>query len=253
MAGRRAVDVSRSLAEDLRRLREDAGVSQRALARAAGVDQSLVSRLEAGLVRPSLETCSSLAAALGVDVSLRLFPNTGPAIRDRHQARIVEAVVALAGRNWEPFPEVGVRQPVRGWIDLVLVDRVAGTILAIEVQSDISRLEQLLRWAGSKADALPSARSWPFGVATENQPTISRGLILRNTAGNRALAASFEATIRAAYPGDAWQALASLKGRAAWPGSATLWATTVGDGRTLLQPEGVRNGRAVAIADSRAA
>ena len=241
-ASRRATDVTRSLAEDLRRLREDAGVSQRALARAAGIDQSLISRLEAGLVRPSLDTCSSLATALGVDVSLRLFPNSGPAIRDRHQARIVEAVVAMAGRNWESSPEIGVRQPVRGWIDLVLVDRGAGLVVAVEVQSNIARLEQLLRWAGAKADALPSARSWPFGMRAEAPPDISRALIVRSTAGNRAVAASFDATLRASCPGDRWQAIASLKGRAVWPGAAVLWATTSDDGRTVLHAEPVRRG-----------
>jgi transcriptional regulator with XRE-family HTH domain len=251
VAARRAADVTRSLAEDLRRLREDAGVSQRALARAAGVDQSLVSRLEAGLIRPSLDTCSSLAAALGVDVSLRLFPNSGPAIRDRHQARIVEGLAAIAGRNWECSPEVGVRQPVRGWIDLLLIERNAGLVVAIEVQSEIIRLEQLLRWAGAKADALPSARSWPFGIGAEVSPGISRALVVRSTAGNRAVAVSFDATLRAAYPGDPWQALASLKGRAVWPGPAVLWATTANDGRTVIQPEAVRGGHRGAAASSK--
>ena len=250
-AARRATDVTRSLAEDLRRLREDAGVSQRALARAAGVDQSLISRLEAGLVRPSLDTCSSLATAPGVDVSLRLFPNSGPAIRDRHQARIVEAVVAMAGRNWESSPEIGVRQPVRGWIDLVLVDRSAGLVVAVEVQSYIARLEQLLRWAGAKADALPSARSWPFGIRAEAPPSISRALVVRSTAGNRAVAASFDATLRASFPGDPWQALASLRGRAVWPGAALLWATTTDDGRTVLQSEAQRGAHRVVTAASR--
>src|SRR5665811_1575111 len=94
-ATRRANELSRGLAEDLRRLREDAGVSQRALGQAAGVDPSLISRIESSGIRPSLETCCRLAAALGLDLSLRLFPNTGPAIRDRHQAGIVEAVLAI--------------------------------------------------------------------------------------------------------------------------------------------------------------
>jgi transcriptional regulator with XRE-family HTH domain len=53
---------------DLRRLRLEAGLSQRQLAMAAGVDMSYVSKLENGRVAhtPSAKTLSALARALGV-------------------------------------------------------------------------------------------------------------------------------------------------------------------------------------------
>lgn len=223
-AVRRADALVRDLAEDFRRLREDAGISQRALARAAGVDQAVISRLESGHGRPTIETYARLSAALGSDLSVRAFPNTGPAIRDRHQARISEALIRTIGRRWTAVPEVGVRHPVRGWIDLALVDQPNAVIVAVEVQSALHRLEQLIRWAGAKAEALPSAHSWPFGLQAGEMPSVTKLLVVRSTAATRAIAVTFESTIQAAYPADRIHALAALEGRSTWPGSSFLWA-----------------------------
>jgi transcriptional regulator with XRE-family HTH domain len=184
---RRAVTVARTLAEDLRRLREDAGVSQRALARASGVDQSVISRAEADLEVPGLETYARLAAALGADLSARLYPNTGPAIRDRHQARIVRALIRGLHDRWRVWPEIGVRQPVRGWIDAVLVDANQPLAVATEVESSLTRLEQAIRWSTAKADALDSSRAWPFGVAGQ-RPVVDRLLVVRATRATREVA-----------------------------------------------------------------
>ena len=233
-AVRRADTLVRDLAEDFRRLREDAGVTQRALARTAGVDQAAVSRLESGHGRPTIETYARLSAALGSDLSVRVFPNTGPAIRDRHQARISEAIISMIGRRWTAVPEVGVRQPVRGWIDLVLVDHTNAVIVAVEVQSMLNRLEQLVRWAGAKAEALPSAHGWPFDMQAGSAPTVTKLLVVRSTASTRAIVTTFESTMSAAYPGDRVQA---LEGRSSWPGSSFLWAVDRRDGGVDLRAE----------------
>jgi transcriptional regulator with XRE-family HTH domain len=234
--GRRGVAVARTLAEDLHRLREDAGVSQRALARASGIDQSVISRAEAGLEVPGIETYARLAAALGADLSARLYPNTGPAIRDRHQARIVEALVQGLHHRWRVWPEVGVRQPVRGWIDAVLVDADPPLAVATEVESSLSRLEQTIRWSTAKADALDSSRAWPFGVSGK-APAVDRLLVVRATRATRDLAAAFAGTLQAAYPADPWQALASLRGATHWPGPTLLWALERRGGNVVLIAE----------------
>ena len=230
---RRAVAVARTLAEDLRRLREDAAVSQRALARVSGIDQSVISRAEAGLEVPRIDTYARLAAALGADLSARLYPNTGPAIRDRHQARIVEALVQGLHDRWRVWPEVGVRQPVRGWIDAVLVDADPPLVVATEVELSLSRLEQAIRWATAKADALDSSRAWPFGVSGQ-APMVDRLLVVRATRATREVAATFAETLHAAYPADPWQALASLRGATPWPGPTLLWAVERRGGAVVL-------------------
>jgi len=72
-ATQRLEEIVRTAAIDLRRLREDIGLTQRAVARAAAVDQSLVSKIERGHVRPTVETYVRLATVLGADASLRFW------------------------------------------------------------------------------------------------------------------------------------------------------------------------------------
>ena len=120
-----AAELRRRIAEDLRRLRLDAGASQVAIARRAGIDRSVVTRLEAGTLNPTLETYVRLAAALGADYAARVYPNTGPAIRDRHHVRMVDAVIAAAHERWQITPEVGGPQAGQG-LDRPRAPRPAG-------------------------------------------------------------------------------------------------------------------------------
>jgi hypothetical protein len=113
-----------------------------------------------------------------------------------------------------------------------LVDREAALIIATELESSVRRVEQLIRWSRAKADALASNPGWPFGI--QGQPTVERLLVLRDVRSNREIAAQFATTFRAAYPADAWQALASIQEAVAWPGSAVLWAADVRDGGIKL-------------------
>lgn len=210
------------LVADLRAARLDRGVTQRELADAAGIDQSLVSLIEADLREPSLETLVAMATALGVEPSIRRFPATGPRIHDRVSAPVTEALLGVADGRWVRRLEVGVYRPARGVIDVVLSDTPAGDVVATEIQGQLRRVEQQLRWAGEKADSLPSAAGWPW---THGPPRISRLLVLRSARVARALVRSLPELFRAAYPvaeAQAFEALASRTGT--WPGHALLWA-----------------------------
>lgn len=61
-------------AEQVRTLREQAGVSQVELARRMGTSQSAVARLEAGGTMPTLDTLERVAAALGARLVVELRP-----------------------------------------------------------------------------------------------------------------------------------------------------------------------------------
>ena len=110
-ADRRAATIRRLLADEFRRLREDAGLSCASVARAAGVHPSLVAKLEDVGYRPSLEAYVRISAALGADFAARPYPNTGPAIHDRHQVRMAELLIGSLNRRWRLSPEVAVRRP----------------------------------------------------------------------------------------------------------------------------------------------
>jgi transcriptional regulator with XRE-family HTH domain len=213
------------LLEDLVRLRDDAGISRRALARASGVDRRYLDRIETGEVSPSIETYQRLASALGADLSTRIYANTGPAIRDRWAAPMLEHVLATRHQRWDPYPEASVTRPVRGWIDLVLHEPRDDVLLANELQSELRRLEQQIRWHASKAQALPS---WEGFAHLGDEPRISQLLVVRRTRATRAVASEFRRQLRVAYPAHPDDAVAALTGKEPWPGAALVWMAVEG-------------------------
>jgi transcriptional regulator with XRE-family HTH domain len=232
-----------SIGVDIRRMRLDTGLSQRRLAGMAGIDHGHLSLIERGLREPSLAVLTAIADALGGNVSIRLYPGTGPRLRDPIQARITEALVRILDPRWTRLLEVPVHRPARGVIDVVVHDQPAGVVVATEVQSELRRLEQQVRWSNEKAESLPSADFWRF---VEGSPRIDRLLLLRSTRSNRRLAERFGETLRVAYPSnpiDAYQALSSPD--VPWPGSALLWAEVDRDQAKILdhRPRNVSVGR----------
>lgn len=233
-AQRRA--LLRALGGEIRRQREDAGLTRAALAREADVDPAYLGRIEDGVREPSLTTLVRIGIALGSDLRVRYFPNSGPRIRDRHQAPMLEAVLRDLHPRWIPYAEVAVHRPVRGVIDLVLHDPIANLLVAHEAESTLRRLEQQIRWSRQKAEGLAFDPRWASGA-----PRISRALILRSTTETRELAHAVPAILAAAYPASPEAALTSLRGAAPWPGDTLLWAR-VESGRAVLLPG--RTGRA---------
>ncbi len=227
-----AARAARAVREDLESLRADAGISVPELAHASGVDTAYLYRILAGEAAPSDRTRARLAVALGADLAVRLYPNTGPLVRDRHQARMVELLLRERHARYRPFTEVRVLRPSRGWIDLVLHDHAAALAMATEVQSELRRLEQLIRWSAEKADSLPSWSGWPgLGPA----PRITRLLVVRRTRATRAVASDFAGQLRIAYPAHPDDALAALTtATTPWPGPAMVWAEVTASGARFL-------------------
>jgi transcriptional regulator with XRE-family HTH domain len=92
----------------VRQQREQAGLSQRSLARRAGTTQAAVSRIERGLTAPTWETVRALMLALGCEPELQARPLSGrwdpvhlAASRERSPAERLELAISanrLAGR-----------------------------------------------------------------------------------------------------------------------------------------------------------
>lgn len=215
---------------DIRRAREDAGLSLSRVADAAGVSKSHLHAIESEASEPSLETLARVGGALGLDLSVRYYPGTGPLLRDHFQAAIIEELLCIRHARWQPMPEVWVTRPVRGVIDLVLDAAPASNVpseplIATEAQSELRRLEQQIRWAHAKAEALGEARGQP----------VSQLLLLRNTRATRAVVGEHAKIVRAAYPAASAAAYAALTTARPWPGSALLWAD-VDHGRATIRP-----------------
>jgi transcriptional regulator with XRE-family HTH domain len=231
-ADRRSRALRHGLAADVARMREDAGLTQSAVARLAGVHPSVVSRLEDQSLLPTLETYVRICAALGADFAARAYPNTGPAIHDRHQVRLAELLLTTLHPRWSTIPEVAVRRPARGWIDMVLHDPRARTLVGGELESGLRRVEQIIRWSAEKVQSLPSADRWGSWTV-DGPPMVSQVLIVRWTRANREVVAAARRQVREAYPADSRDALDALTGTARWPGSALVWARIDG-GRSQL-------------------
>ena len=235
-AARQARRIWTRVGDDVRRLRLDASVSGPELSRAVGIDPAHLWRIEAGVAHPSLQVLVAIGVALGADLGVRYFAGAGPRIHDRFQAPMLEKLVDELHERWRPRLEVVVTQPARGVIDIVLHDTVTEMVVASELQSDLRRLEQQLRWANEKADGLATALGRP----------ISRLLVLRSTVRTRELARQYEGLLRIAYPArctDAVEALTS--GDAPWPGPSVVWVHLHGSTATLMRhpPRGVHLGR----------
>ena len=236
--------MRRSVGESLRRLREDAGLSQAAVARAAGIDPSYLRLIEAGVRTPSFEVLAALAAVLGAEAGLRLFPNSGAMLHDRTQAPMEEGLLTVLHSRWAPSPEVVVTRPARGVIDVVLGEPDERLLVASEINGQLRRLEQQIRWHREKELSLPSSELWSFAAAG-GTPTTSRLLVLRSTRTLRDLAVTFEATLHAAYPARTADLVASLTGSAPWPGPGIVWMWVEGRRAQLMEgpPRGVHLGR----------
>ena len=231
-------ELFRSLGDQLRRLREDAGLTQAVVARSAAIAQSHLSTIEAGTAEPSIAALMAVAAALGADVSIRLFPNTGPQIRDHLQIAISEALISELHARWRVTPEVSVYRPVRGVIDLVLSDTTGSDVIAVEIHSQLRRVEQQLRWADQKAAALAE-------LPEHKGHRVHRLLVLRNTAATREAGRQASETLRAAYPASSTDAVAAMRETASWPGDVIVWANVTAGRAHLRQrpPRGVAVGR----------
>ena len=226
--------VRRSIGEEIKRARMEAGLSIRELGAAIDIDPGHLSRAEAGARDVSVRTLVAAAAACGHDASVRCFPSSGPRVRDRHQVRMIEALLRDAHPRWESRLEVPVYRPVRGVIDLVLRDRETDDLVAGEGHSALSAVDAQIRWAREKADALPSATGWPWSAA--RGPRVMRLLLLRDSSAMRDLVRTLPQTFSSAFPvayDDVIDAL--VHGGRSWPGDALVWVRIEGARTHLLQ------------------
>ncbi len=229
---RRNLEIGRGVGREVRTIREDVAIPRAALARAAGIHPITIARLESGRRLPRISILSSIADALGADLTIRIVPGAGIAIRDRAQAWMVESFLRSLNAAWRPTLEVPVSTPARGVIDLVLRHADSDEVVAVELQSALRRVEQTLRWSAEKSAGLAGL---PIGRCIDGSPaTIHRMLVLRSDPATRAVVRSLATTFAAAYPVDASKAVASIRDGSRLEGSAIVWMEVRGRYTHLL-------------------
>jgi transcriptional regulator with XRE-family HTH domain len=204
------------IGEEVLSLRLDAGVSLRELAAATGLHPSHLARIEAAKVRASIEALTAIGVALGADLGIRFFAASGPRLVDRFQGPMVESFVRQLDPRWSVRLEVPVTTPARGVVDAALADGSAALAVAAEFQSELRRLEQLVRWSNEKADGL-AARLDRESNGRDSW-TVSRLLVVRSTVATREIAQRYEGRLAAAYPARAADVVDALTTSAVpWP------------------------------------
>jgi transcriptional regulator with XRE-family HTH domain len=177
----------------------DAGVTRAEVARAAGLSASTIGRLEAGRAEPDFETLVRTASALGQEISIKLFPSGRP-IHDRYQAPMLEAFLGIVDPRWRRVVEVPVVGVTRGAIDCVLGHPTRPLFVAGELQSQVGRVDAILRHANDKAETLrhsPFVRGAP-GARNGSEVEVSQLLVLRSASAVRVAVRDFERTFAAA-------------------------------------------------------
>ena len=114
---REAARIGRRIGDELRHARLTAGLSQRELGAAAGLSQPHISRIERFERQPAwLEELATQCAALGLRVSIKLYPDGSP-VRDAGQLRLLarlRAELSVAWR-WRSEALIGGLGDLRAW------------------------------------------------------------------------------------------------------------------------------------------
>jgi transcriptional regulator with XRE-family HTH domain len=196
----RAGDLARRFGSELHHARIAVGLTQTQLARMAGVSQSVVSRAERATRRIDWSTACALASATGHELSLRLFPADGVALRDSGQVLAVQAIVAEAHPSWHPTIEHPINRRDRRAADLVLRGPVE--TIHIEVERALVDLQAQLRAAQLKRSALVEQLGHPVRLV----------IALPGTRRARHILHALQPTVEAAMPASSrmiWAAIRS--------------------------------------------
>ena len=147
---RRGERLAREYAQEVREARLAAGLSQRAVAQAAGVSRPALGRIERGEGRPvDIVTAARIARVVGLDLSLRCFPAAGP-LRDEAHVRLIQRFVAELPASVARRLEAPIRLPgdLRAW-DVLLI--VGGRRIGVAAETRLRDLQALLRRERAKA------------------------------------------------------------------------------------------------------
>jgi transcriptional regulator with XRE-family HTH domain len=144
------------------------GLTLEAVAAAAAISASYLTRIEAGRANPTFDTVDRVCAALGLQLALDVRPPifVGHApMQDLVHARCSAYVDRrLREHSWSTAREVAlVDGRYRGWIDLLAFDPTTGCLLIIEIKTridDIGGLERQLSWYERAAPELARERGW---------------------------------------------------------------------------------------------
>lgn len=191
----RARRIIADFGRDLRDGRRLSGLSQLAVAKAAGISRSHLSRIERGLVpNLSIDVAARLAASVGLDLSVRTYPG-GTRIRDIGQVRLLLRFRAIVAPSfaWRTEVTVGPIGDSRAW---------DGTLAVDDRQAGVEAVVHIHDWQA--LDRQISIRRRDIGVDVVI-------LVLADTRHNRAVLRAIGLDLAVNFPGTIRDTIASLR------------------------------------------
>jgi transcriptional regulator with XRE-family HTH domain len=207
--------LRRAVAGIVRDTRRAVGWTQAQLGERAGVSRGLVASVETARVNASIDATAALLDTLGLRYELVA---TAPFLADRRRQRepahgLCSAYVArrLGSVGWIVRREVEVvHGRSHGWIDVLAFDQASGTILVIEVKTeidDLGRIERTLAWY--EREAWMAARAFGWNARRE-----ASALVLLATDANERRLIEHRDVLATALPVRADQLAAGVAGPA---------------------------------------
>lgn len=180
--------------ERLRLARRAAGISQASVGRVIGVSQKQVSRIELAVVPVDVVRLSAMAAVVGLDLSVTVYPGGVP-LRDAAHARLFGRLKELlpARFRWAAELPIPIPRDQRAIDAMIVQPRIA---VGFELETRLLAAETVCRRAMLKQRDARLA-----GMV----------LVLADTVANRRAVRAASSTLRGTFPLDARQVLAELR------------------------------------------
>ena len=190
------------LAQLLRAIRRDAGVTQIELARLAGIPVGDVITIEAGAAgEVRLDRVRDAFAVLDARVGVTGWWHgaRGDQLLDVAHAAIVETVAAVfVRRGWRVRPEFSFAVfGERGSVDLFAAHERSKVVAVCEIKSAFGSLEETNRTLDMKVRLAPKLSKDAFGFHPD---AVGRLLIVPDTSATRGLVRKHETTMDLIYP-----------------------------------------------------
>jgi len=205
-ARRLADELVRRVGKELRIARVTLGMSQADLARRVGIPQSTVSQIERG------QLAASIAAAVGMQLSVRLYPTGQVHLRDSGQLAIAQLLIAQSNAAWRPILEhpIGAAPDLRA-ADLVLVS--PAEVIHLEIERNLGDFQAQLRAGMLKRDDLAKRYAQPVRFV----------LVLRDSARLRGIVNAYAPAITTVLPTMSRNILAGLRTGEPLGADGLLW------------------------------
>lgn len=156
-----------SIARVVRDGRLAIGWSKQTLAERAGVSRSMIGSVERGSANVTVDLADRILEALGQDVNLAVrqpFVTRSRQSDAGHATFVAHVSRRLTADDWRTRREVEiVHGRSHGWIDVLAFQPSTGTLLIIEVKTelrDLGRIERTLAWYAREAPAAARAIGW---------------------------------------------------------------------------------------------